>query len=150
MKDHTPRCLVALVILLSDVSAYASAPDGRYTYPTADTVYDTKTKLTWQRSISPGTYEWAGAKTYCAGLNLNGTGWRLPSIKELATILDRSRSRPAIDTYAFLDTPTYLAYSWSSTPDASSGLSAWSLGYDSGRISSSAKVGNSFNVRCVR
>jgi len=52
-------------------------------------------------TVAPGTYAWAGAKAYCAGLNLAGTGWRLPTDQgatdHSSTILRRI---PSIDTTA--------------------------------------------------
>ena len=95
MNAHVARFLavVALATVAFTRSADANAPAGRYT-TSSGTVYDTKTKLTWQQAVAPGTYAWAGAKAYCAGLNLGGTGWRLPTIKELQTIesIDRYNS----------------------------------------------------------
>jgi hypothetical protein len=55
------------------------------------TVHDPKTGLTWQQMPPPDTYTQAGALQYCAGLSLDGGGWRLPTIKELATIADFTR-----------------------------------------------------------
>lgn len=149
MKAYIPRVLGALVALLLTTFAMGATPEGRYTFPTTNTVYDTKTKLTWQRSLGPATY-WSGAKPFCASLNLDGTGWRLPTIKELITLIDPTRQRPAVDLDAFPDTPQMYAHAWSSTPDVSDDFSAWALDYQKGGIGSAGKDGNSFNVRCVR
>jgi hypothetical protein len=150
MRSFIPRVFGALVALLLSTSAHGTTPAGRYTFPTADTVYDTKTKLTWQRALSPNQYYWSGAKPYCASLNLNGTGWRLPTAKELATIVDPTRQYPAVDLDAFPGTPQRYAHSWSSTPDVTDDLSAWAVGYDTGGVGSAGKDSNLFNVRCVR
>jgi hypothetical protein len=98
-------------------SANPSAPTGRYVMTSGDggtgTVYDTKTKLTWQQTVPSGTYAWGDAKTYCAGLNLVGVGWRIPTVKELQTIVDDSRTNPATDPNAFPSTPS--SWFWSSS-----------------------------------
>ena len=92
--------LVALNLLLH--AAYASAPVGRYSV-NAGTVFDTKTKLTWQQAAPQGMMDLAAAKNYCPTLSatLGGTGWRVPTIKELQSIIDYSQSAPAIDQSAF-------------------------------------------------
>jgi hypothetical protein len=154
MNAYLPRsvAVVALVAIVLATSAHANAPDGRYTI-SANTVYDTKTKLTWQRSVlSTSTqYEWAGAKAYCKGLSLDGGGWRLPTIKELETIIDFSQSfPPLIDSTAFPLTPAYYSYFWSSTPSLGADASAWMVNFSYGSVSDAGVVGNSFYVRCVR
>ena len=93
MNASLLRFLGAIIVAaVVTAPAWATAPSGRYTI-TAGTVYDTKTKLTWQQPGPSATYTWAAAKTYCAGLgsSLGGTGWRLPTIKELQTIVDNSK-----------------------------------------------------------
>jgi formylglycine-generating enzyme required for sulfatase activity len=148
MKPHVPRFVaeVAVIVVALTASADANAPAGRYT-TASGTVYDTKTKLTWQQEVPSGTYSWADARTYCAGLNLNGTGWRLPTCKELQTIVDDSQANPSIDTTAFPSTPA--SWFWSSSPLAGSSSAAWGVDFyfgDTGEFD----VSNIFNVRCVR
>jgi hypothetical protein len=41
------------------------------------------------------------ALAHCAALSLAGGGFRLPSIAELLTLVDPTRSQPAIDPIAF-------------------------------------------------
>ncbi|MGB8297301.1 MAG: DUF1566 domain-containing protein, partial [Polyangia bacterium] len=69
---------------------YAVSADGL-------TVTDTITGLVWQRDGSGTravcaagtTCTWAEAKVYCAALVLGGvSGWRLPGVMELSTIVD--------------------------------------------------------------
>ena len=63
---------------------------GRYDLSVTGTARDVKTGLTWQR-VAPttGRRKLADAKTYCAtGTGLSGTGWRLPTVKELLTLVD--------------------------------------------------------------
>ena len=148
MNAHVPSFLaaVALVVVALTASADANAPAGRYT-TSGGTVYDTKTKLTWQQTVPSGTYTWAGAKTYCAGLNLGGTGWRLPTAKELQTIVDDSRTNPSIDTTAFPSTPADVF--WSSSPLAGSSSYAWVVFFNVGNSGANDVSGTDY-VRCVR
>jgi formylglycine-generating enzyme required for sulfatase activity len=148
MNAHVARFLavVALATVAFAGSADANAPAGRYT-TSGGTVYDTKTKLTWQQTVPSGTYTWAGAKAYCAGLNLGGSGWRLPTAKELQTIVDDSRTNPAIDPTAFPSTPS--DYFWSSSPLAGSSSNAWFVLFGYGSTDYYV-VSFTYSVRCVR
>jgi hypothetical protein len=125
----------------------ASAPAGRYTIANG-TVYDTKTKLTWQQAVPSSTYTQGGAASYCATLGLNGATWRLPTMKELLSIVDLSvpTPGPTIDATAFPGTPA--DYFWSSTPYAGIPGSAWSALFYYG-FTYGNDVSNTSYVRCV-
>ena len=90
---------------------------------------------------------WAEAKAACAGLALAGGGWRLPSMKELQSLIDDSRSDPAIDPVAFPATPNDPF--WTGTPVAASADSAWRVTFASGYTYDSRDF-NTYLVRCVR
>lgn len=142
------RATTVLALVVS-LPVAAAVPAGRYTFPTAGTVYDTMTKLTWQQTVPPATYSWADAKTYCMGVGatLGGSGWRLPTAKELQTIVDESRFKPAINPTAFPATPTD-SY-WSSTPYGTAGDMAWRVIFDYG-VSNGNFATFVYSVRCVR
>jgi len=92
----------------------ASTAAGGYTDNGSGTVTDTSTGLMWQQSSSSNEMTWEQALAYCEGLNLGGyMDWRLPSIKELRSLVDYSRYDPAINTAYFPDAGSY-GY-WSST-----------------------------------
>ena len=162
MNASILRCLgaLAIIVVTSPRTVDAAAPAGHYVVTAGSgtgngTVYDSKSKLTWQQTVSPTTYTWADAKTYCAGVgaSLGGTGWRVPTIKELLSIVDFSQ--PAglyIDTNTFLSTPVGgkigLEF-WSSSPLAGSSSDAWSVNFIYGR-SDSFHTANAYDVRCVR
>ncbi len=72
---------------------------------------DSITGLTWEIKTSQNktaTYTWEEAATYIAGLNSDQFGgysdWRLPTIRELAFIVDRDNYNPAVDTEIFPNT----------------------------------------------
>jgi hypothetical protein len=131
----------------------ADAPPGRYA-ASGGTVVDTATHLTWQQVVATsggddgaGRSTWANAKSYCAGL---GGGYRLPTVKELLTIIDFSRSNPAIDTSAgaFPNTPSDLF--WTATPLAGSPpTSAWFISFIDG-YAGNVDMTQANRVRCVR
>jgi hypothetical protein len=62
-------------------------------------VLDNETGLVWEQSPNRETRDWATALDYCNGLNLlntNRKGWRLPTIQELASLVDPSQTNPAL------------------------------------------------------
>jgi hypothetical protein len=100
---------------LEDVGRSAGAPSQQYSIQ-ADVVVDKVTGLTWQRASPDTTYSWTDALAYCESLELAGASdWRLPSFKELWTIIDERAEDlgPAIDRTAFPD-PRGGVF-WSST-----------------------------------
>jgi hypothetical protein len=157
MNVSVPRFLgaAAIIAVTLPTSAGANAPAGQYVVTAGGTpngtVYDTKSKLTWQQTVSSMTYTWAAAQTYCAGLDtsLGGTGWRLPTAKELISIVDLSQaSAPMIDPNAFPSTPS--AGFWSSSPAGGSPPStAWLINFNRGSWGYDY-VSYTYYVRCVR
>lgn len=143
--------LVTAVMVCGIPPAYGDAPAGRYVISTG-IVYDKKTRLTWQQVVSQTTYTWSDAKTYCASASvqsaLGGTGWRLPTIKELHTLVDYTQtSAPMIDRTAFPGIPQF-SFFWSATPTA--GLTGVAAGLDFNAIQSSDGTTTSHYARCVR
>ena len=131
-------------VLASKGEAMANAPPGQYEVA-GDTVKDIKTGLTWQRTVTAAPTTWSGATEYCAQLALSGGGWRLPGMRELLTLVDPTRSFPAIDVSAFPNTPSALF--WSVSGSSAGRPSA--VGFDAGS-SSSPGSDTMCQVRCVR
>lgn len=114
------------------------------------TVRDNVTCLVWQQAAASGTYTYAEARRYCAGLELAGGGWHLPTRIELTSIIDLSRVAPAIDTEVFADTPSQ--FFWTSSPWAvtTKPLRAWIINFYEGLASNAALQSEAYWVRCVR
>jgi hypothetical protein len=137
-------------------------------------VTDNNTGLMWQKcsagenndstcSGSVSTYNWyqasgtydakynASSQNVCGALNLGGqTDWRLPTKKELMSIVGYSipYPGPTIKTAYF---PNTVASSyWSSTTGAGNPVGAWSVGFDTGVVDVDGKDGGVGYVRCVR
>jgi hypothetical protein len=119
-----------------------------YDTSSADVAVDRVTGLTWQRATAPGTYAWAEAQAYCACLELGGhDDWRLPTRIELVTIVDFTRSVPAIDGAAFPGTPS--EWFWSSSRLADDAGFAWYIYFESG-FTNFIELETKYRVRCVR
>jgi len=124
----------------------ASGPTGHF--GTEDsTVRDTGTRPVWQQTAPSDLMAFEDAGKYCADLSLGGGGWRLPSVKELQTLVDESRAKPAADASAFPDTVS--DYYWSSSLLATHDDRGWAVsfayGYDNFFPRSEKQ-----RVRCVR
>ena len=109
-------------------------------------ITDNKTGLKWQDNSTLYS-TWQEAIDYCEALDLSGhTDWRLPNINELKTIVDRSKSNPAIkDGFEYVSSSNY----WSSSSVKSSEYNAWIVSFDYGMVFGDNKVAD-FYVRCVR
>ncbi len=140
--------LVAGIVSLSLNQLAAQATASHFVVaPSSTTVSDTATQLTWQRSAPSQTYDWKSATKYCAQLELDGKGWRLPTIKELHTLVDESRVMPAIDVSAF---PAAVSdYYWSSSQVPGFLTETWTVGFAYG-FDGFFGVDTGQHVRCVR
>ena len=94
-----------------------------------DIVLDKETGLMWPRNANLlGQSTWFDAVTFCLNLIMGGRkGWRLPTVEELATLVDPSQSNPALPAnHPFLNVQLNDNY-WSSTTEAGSPNYAWDV-----------------------
>ena len=107
---------------------------------------DPQTGLEWQ-SASPGPMNWYQAQQYAQSLKIDGKNdWRLPSLEELESLLDRRIYRPAMRAeIPFRDERAY----WSATTFGDKRYTAWIVMFDGAYVLSYYKK-NSYHVRCVR
>ncbi|MEW5849829.1 MAG: DUF1566 domain-containing protein [Myxococcota bacterium] len=151
MRSHPRRApplslaAVAIATLLS-----GAAPPNRYSYLNGQTItVDNVTGLKWQRAHG-GYGNYTEASGACANLNLGGeyaSGWRVPRVKELATLVDvRTTSGPWIDTTAF--TGTISSNYWTSTPAVGQSNYAWTVSFSDGTIGTTAYSTGTY-YRCV-
>jgi len=107
----------------------ATAPASRFTDNGDGTVTDKLTGLQWKRcnegqiwdsgkciGVAP-SFEWQEALIIAAAAQFAGhTDWRLPNIKELASVLENACTYPAVNEAVFSST---TVGGWSATPTAS-------------------------------
>lgn len=121
------------------------APIGRYAV-SADTVKDNITGLVWQRTLAPDDIYGSSVHKYCDDLQLGGASdWRLPTVKELQTLLDVRAVGVKIDTNAFPSTP--LRQFWSSSVYGTGAL--WTVDFHAGHTFQ-FNTGYALRARCVR
>jgi len=127
-------------------AAWADAPADRYKIDAATSeVTDRRTGLVWQHPISPSFYAWDAATTYCRGLRSGALAFRLPSFKELISLVDPMRRMPALDVRAFPNASSELY--WTASNRSMLGPAAVSFVDGS---STFYKATDSLRVRCVR
>ena len=134
------------------------------------TVIDKNSGLEWQQRFSKltenceNTGVWDGlphttAESYCENLKYGGhDDWRVPTILELNSIVDRGKNSPAINTVYFPDTPSGYFFS-SSLDHLHDGYESfyviWSIDFKDGVIDlesfdSLLELNDEHYVRCVR
>ncbi len=142
-EGDTSNRNVSTLDIVRCVRGLSPAPASAFVIQADDTVVDGGTGLTWERKASESTYTWSDAKNYCEAK----PGWRLPSMKELQTIVDDSQKAPAIDSVAFPNTPIDVPY-WTSTAVSWQSGYAWYVLFNVGQSNHTA-VNASYRVRCV-
>ncbi len=107
-----------------------------------DTLYDSETRLTWQRKPAPGATMWADAKEICAHA---GNGYRLPEVEELVGLLAVKAVKPALDPAGFPATAVDVFWSGSQAGPGAASV----VHFSTGRRATSV-ISEKNRVRCVR
>jgi hypothetical protein len=133
--------------------AGVSAPAIRYNTDGGGTgtVLDAATGLFWQKSVTASSFSWSAsaeagsAQAYCASLNLGNfaVGWRVPTQRELLSLVERNLAAPTINGTAFPATPS--DYFWSN--DIRGGL-AYVVNFSLGGTAN-ADPNQARRIRCV-
>lgn len=114
-----------------------------------DIVFHKKTGLFWQddRLVVSEKITYKEAKKLCQDLRVNNhKDWRIPTLKELLSIVDYKNYDPAIlNGFSSIETSTY----WSSTAYQGRDNEVWGVNFKSGATDSNSKTYDRF-IRCVR
>jgi hypothetical protein len=119
---------------------------------TPQAVLDMETGLVWERSPEYPNEPWELAVRYCHILEVGGRkGWRLPTVEELASLVDSSQSSPALPEghpfygLHFAPADTY----WTQTRDVELNTSVWFVSLADGSVNAQTISGLRY-VWCVR
>ena len=125
-------------------------PPRNLTLNTNDTIYDVARGLEWTRqTLSDKCVTHQRATQIAADCRIGGyTDWRLPTIKELLTLVDYERCKTAIDTTLFPDTKN--DWYWSSSLYAGDSGLAWIVNFNHGYAYYYFRDSNDGFVRAVR
>ena len=116
-----------------------------------EAVLDRETGLVWERSPDRSELDWFSAQSHCINLVLvNRKGFRLPTIQELASLVDPTQSNPALPPgHPFINVLSF--HYWSATTYADITSEAWVVDFSNGNVFDYAKVRASFSFAwCVR
>ena len=117
------------------------------------TILDNVTGLEWQQVPNTTYKTWTNALTYCSALifpagSNSHADWRLPTVQELATLVDYNRSTPAIDPLFGMTPNTRY---WTLDGRVQNTAYAWWVDFDYGRVLSEDETTSSaLAVRAVR
>ena len=172
---HKLSTLLALVVLTmalaaSTARAQTVAPGPYYAPPSwdqalpaatrfivlsnmnSDAVLDRETGLVWERSPSADTNSFQNADAFlCNFKNTGGRlGWRMPSVWELLSLVDRTQSSPTLPAGHPFNVSGSLTF-WTNTPYSVGfgALSAWVVSFGFGG-SGTQGVNNFVRAWCVR
>ena len=119
-------------------------------------VRDNETGLVWERSPLTTIHPWDlssgltnSAITQCTNRTTGGRkGWRLPSVHELASLVDPANSNPSLPTgHPF--TNIQSGFYWSASTSAGDPTLAWRVAFFNGDVNGSSKAGTN-HAWCVR
>lgn len=116
----------------------------------AEAVQDKNNQIIWQKNIETNVLTWTAAQEYCKNLGLGGyDDWRLPTISELESLVDKRYSPPINPLFGTLPV-SYLPYFWSSTIEPNDHKEAQFLNFKNGLPAHINKEKGYGFARCVR
>lgn len=146
--------LISSVTFTGLVAAACSGAEARHTLQSSDTeVLDNNTGLVWKRCSEglSGTGCTTGAAStsdWKVAVELASGDWRLPNVKELASLLESQCSPNAAINIDSFPATSAAAY-WTASPDRNVAANAWQVNFAAGAVSSVVKT-NAAQVRLVK
>jgi hypothetical protein len=114
-----------------------------------EAVKDVTTGLIWERSPDLSHLVWTEAISHCEEKRLGGDDrWRLPNVKELATLIDQEQKDPALPKDHPFSNIRSAVY-WSSTPSQTDDIVAWHVSFFTGQVVTDQKS-QTRRVWCVQ
>jgi len=115
-------------------------------------VLDRETGLVWEKSPDTTGREWQVAQFHCNQRTVgNRKGWRLPTIQELASLVDPTQSNPALPPghpFQYVQSSFYWSATTSPLPSSGAGF-AWYVYFGDGTVDLLDRTTLPF-VWCVR
>ena len=112
-------------------------------------VEDKQTGLVWEQEPDRFHGTWTEAAAHCREKVVGSqSGWRIPTVKELSTLMDSSQRDPALPTgHPFSNIKS--AIYWTGTPSATDDMVAWHVSFFTGEAVTDQKS-QTRRVWCVR
>jgi putative hemolysin len=135
-----------------DCDQFADPDNPRYEIGT-DYVLDKKSGLIWELAPSSDLMSsWAAAVDYCQAKKIvSNEGWQLPTLEEFNSLVDQSRSNPALpENHPFVNVKIDQGWYWTSTTDPSNSANAFYVDMSDGSAISFNKGGWLGLAWCMR
>ena len=142
----------ALWPMPNPASAGLPRPANYDTATNALLAHDLVTGLAWPRSLDPNFTEAVPARTKCQELVFAGyDDWRLPTMIEMFSILDFTRTWPAINTVVFNSGGTSFSLLWTTSSNPFyPATGSWVMDFGTLTSMSTHPVNDRFPSHCVR
>ena len=144
-----------MLLLISVSVSTAMADDARWKVVKPRIVEDTFTEVQWTQRDNLGDINFNDAKAYCAGLSLEGAGWRLPTMNELSQLYSGAQGNKvpcAGEAQCLAPKGFYLTGAWFwSSEQGNSASEAWSFALGGGtRLAHAVSSAGNRRALCVR
>jgi Protein of unknown function (DUF1566) len=97
-------------------------------------VLDNETLLVWEQSPEMVIQDWVSAQMSCTQKTVgNRKGWRVPTVQELASLIDPTKANPALPSGHPFSNVQLSGY-WSATTAAMNTSFAWAVGLNDGGV----------------
>ncbi len=113
-------------------------------------VLDKETGLVWELSPDTTVLEWNRALSNCIQKDVGGRkGWHLPTVEQLASLVDSTQSDPALPSGNPFSTNVQSSWYWSATTSETLTDRAWVVRFYYGGLGTLIKTEDN-HVWCVR
>ncbi|MCP9454723.1 MAG: DUF1566 domain-containing protein [Nitrospira sp.] len=117
-----------------------------------EAVLDRETGLVWELSPSKDLFDWPTAQEHCLNRATGGRkGWRIPSVHELASLVDPSIAPPGPtlrEGHPFINVQS--ARYWGAAPNLHFAAPPWFVLFSNGRTIIAGEKGGKAHAWCVR
>jgi len=122
----------------------------RFTTAFPGAVLDKNTGLVWEQAPDTTNYYYGDdATSFCVNKTVGNTrGWRLPSVAELASVIDPTLPPPFVPAGVFTGVQQF--FHWSASAVARLPGFAWFVAFDTGVVGIGNKSGTQAFAWCVR
>ena len=118
----------------------------------SEAVFDRETGLVWELSPGKDPVDWTGAQEHCLNLAAGGRkGWRMPSVHELASLVDPGVAPPGPTLRAGHPfTNVQSANYWGAPPNPQYAAPPWYVFFSNGRTKIADMKTGKARTWCVR
>jgi Protein of unknown function (DUF1566) len=147
--------LLAISMAVFAQMAFAAGP-GPFTYSAdGSVVTDAATGLVWRRCSEGQAWNGQTCKGAPIGFTFRAalahattqTGWRVPNVKELSSIVDTTTLNPSVNIITFPSTST--GYYWTTTRHVTDNTYGWHVNFSAGTVDVSSLL-SPWQIRLVR